>query len=39
MESKDITVIIEEVKELLRLSEKKSRELAEAKVKLEFMKR
>lgn len=39
METKDISTIIAEVKELLKLSEKKSRELEEAKAKLEFMKR
>ena len=38
METKDISTIIEEVKEIIRLSEKKSFELEEAKVKLEFMK-
>lgn len=38
METKDINTIIAEVKELMKLSEIKSRELAEAKVRLEFMK-
>lgn len=38
METKDFSTIIAEVKELLKLSEKKSLELTEAKVRLEFMK-
>jgi hypothetical protein len=38
METKDISTIIAEVKELLRLSEKKSIELAEASLRLELMK-
>ncbi|HWA04933.1 MAG TPA: hypothetical protein VG961_00185 [Ignavibacteria bacterium] len=39
METREFSAIIAEVKELLKLSEKKSLELAAAKAKLEHMNR
>lgn len=37
MEKRDLGTVIQELKELIRLSEEKSKELMEAKVKLEYM--